>query len=319
MNFRFMNDHFIKAYDRIKDQIHHTPILTSDTLNQIFGVNLYFKCENLQKGGAFKIRGALNAVLNKKLNHDIKGIITHSSGNHAQAIAIVGKLLNLPTIVVMPKNAPKVKMNATKSYGAKVILCKPTQKDRENTVNEIIAKNGYEMIHPYDDDDIIFGAGSVGIELHQQIKDLDYILVPLGGGGLLSGIAMYTKTHNKNCKVIGVEPENADDALRSIRNKKRVTSHHPDTICDGLLTTLSERTYEKIINYVDDIVTVSDYDTIKAMQLVYERMKMVVEPSGIVGLAAINQHSIFKGKKVAIVISGGNVDMQNFFENYNFN
>ena len=314
-----MNDHFIKAYDRIKDQVHHTPVLTSDTLNEIFGVDLYFKCENLQKGGAFKIRGALNAVLNKKLNHDIKGIITHSSGNHAQAIAIVGKLLNLPTIVVMPKNAPKVKMNATKSYGAEVILCKPTQKDRENTVNDIISKNGYEMIHPYDDDDIIFGAGSVGIELHQQIKDLDYIVVPLGGGGLLSGIAMYTKTYNKNCKIIGVEPENANDALQSIRNKKRVTSHNPDTICDGLLTTLSERTYDKIINYVDDIVTVSDEETIKAMQLVYERMKMVVEPSGIVGLAAIKQNSIFKGKKVGIVISGGNVDMQSFFENYNLN
>ena len=314
-----MNDHFIKAYDRIKDQVHHTPVLTSDTLNEIFGVDLYFKCENLQKGGAFKIRGALNAVLNKKLNHDIKGIITHSSGNHAQAIAIVGKLLKLPTIVVMPKNAPKVKMNATKSYGAEVILCKPTQKDRENTVNDIISKNGYEMIHPYDDDDIIFGAGSVGLELHHQIKDLDYIVVPLGGGGLLSGIAMYTKTYNKNCKIIGVEPENANDALQSIRNKKRVTSHHPDTICDGLLTTLSERTYDKIINYVDDIVTVSDEETIKAMQLVYERMKMVVEPSGIVGLAAIKQNSIFKGKRVGIVISGGNVDMQSFFENYNLN
>lgn len=314
-----MNDHFIKAYDRIKDQVHHTPVLTSDTLNEIFGVDLYFKCENLQKGGAFKIRGALNAVLNKKLKHDIKGIITHSSGNHAQAIAIVGKLLKLPTIVVMPKNAPKVKMNATKSYGAEVILCKPTQKDRENTVNDIISKNGYEMIHPYDDDDIIFGAGSVGIELHQQIKDLDYIVVPLGGGGLLSGIAMYTKTYSKNCKIIGVEPENANDALQSIRNKKRVTSHNPDTICDGLLTTLSERTYDKIINYVDDIVTVSDEETIKAMQLVYERMKMVVEPSGIVGLAAIKRNSIFKGKKVGIVISGGNVDMQKFFENYNLN
>lgn len=314
-----MNDHFIKAYDRIKDQVHHTPVLTSDTLNEIFGVDLYFKCENLQKGGAFKIRGALNAVLNKKLKHDIKGIITHSSGNHAQAIAIVGKLLKLPTIVVMPKNAPKVKMNATKSYGAEVILCEPTQKDRENTVNDIISKNGYEMIHPYDDDDIIFGAGSVGIELHQQIKDLDYIVVPLGGGGLLSGIAMYTKTYSKNCKIIGVEPENANDALQSIRNKKRVTSHNPDTICDGLLTTLSERTYDKIINYVDDIVTVSDEETIKAMQLVYERMKMVVEPSGIVGLAAIKRNSIFKGKKVGIVISGGNVDMQKFFENYNLN
>lgn len=314
-----MNDHFIKAYDRIKDQVHHTPVLTSDTLNEIFGVDLYFKCENLQKGGAFKIRGALNAVLNKKLKHDIKGIITHSSGNHAQAIAIVGKLLKLPTIVVMPKNAPKVKMNATKSYGAEVILCEPTQKDRENTVNDIISKNGYEMIHPYDDDDIIFGAGSVGIELHQQIKDLDYIVVPLGGGGLLSGIAMYTKTYSKHCKIIGVEPENANDALQSIRNKKRVTSHNPDTICDGLLTTLSERTYDKIINYVDDIVTVSDEETIKAMQLVYERMKMVVEPSGIVGLAAIKRNSIFKGKKVGIVISGGNVDMQKFFENYNLN
>ena len=319
MNVGYMNDHFIKAYDRIKDQIHHTPVITSNTINEIFGVDLYFKCENLQKGGAFKIRGALNAVLNKKLNHDIKGIITHSSGNHAQAIAIVGKLLKLPTIVVMPKNAPKVKMNATKSYGAEVILCKPTQKDRENTVNDIISKNGYEMIHPYDDDDIIFGAGSVGLELHHQIKDLDYIVVPLGGGGLLSGIAMYTKTYSKNCKIIGVEPENANDALQSIRNKKRVTSHNPDTICDGLLTTLSERTYDKIINYVDDIVTVSDEETIKAMQLVYERMKMVVEPSGIVGLAAIKQNSIFKGKRVGIVISGGNVDMQSFFENYNLN
>jgi len=309
-------DKILEAAQRLNGIAHITPVLTSTQLNELTGASIFLKCENFQHGGAFKFRGAYNTISQLDEAQKQIGIITHSSGNHAQAVAKTGKLLGIKTVIVMPENAPQVKVNATRGYGAEVVFCKPTQEARVDTVNQLIAEFGYQLVHPFDNDNIIAGAATASVELFEQVDDLDYILAPVGGGGLISGTGLYTKLSNKATKVIAAEPYGADDAYRSITNKTHITDQQPKTIADGLRTTLSELTLGYIRDYVDEIIRVSDQETIKAMRYLFERMKIVVEPSGAVPVAAVINHpERFANKQVGIIISGGNLDMGSLFDN----
>ncbi len=299
-----------KAHERIKPFIHRTPVLSSSSINKITGASVYFKCENLQKVGAFKFRGATNAVL--LLNDDAKklGVATHSSGNHAAALALAAKNMGIKAYVVMPETAPQIKKNAVASYGAEITFCKPTLAARESTLTEVIAKTGATMIHPYNNFNIISGQGTAALELLDEIQDLDIVMAPVGGGGLLSGTSIAVKGINPKVKVIAAEPKNADDAYRSFKSGYLIPSENPNTIADGLLTSLADLTFKIISEKVDDIVTVSEKSIIEAMRLVWERMKIIIEPSSAVPLAAILEHKqLFLGEKVGIILSGGNVDL----------
>lgn len=306
----------INAYQRIKPFIHRTPILTSSSINEISGAQLLFKCENFQKVGAFKTRGAMNAVLSLTKEGLCKGVCTHSSGNHAQALALAAHENKVEAFIVMPNNAPKVKLEAVRGYGANVILCEPTLKAREEGVEKIVKEKGALFIPPFDDDRIITGQGTTAIEVYEELEDkLDFILAPIGGGGLLSGTALTTKYMSPATKVIGCEPEGADDAFQSFNKKELIPSLNPTTIADGLLTSLSERTFEIIINNVDEILTVNDKEIIEALMLTWERMKIIIEPSSAVCLAAVLKNKEhFKNKNVGIIISGGNVDFSKIIE-----
>jgi threonine dehydratase len=276
------------------------------------GCNLFFKCENFQKVGSFKARGALNAVLILHPSQIQKGIATHSSGNHAQALAYAGKLVGAKTTIIMPSNAPKPKVDAVRSYGAEIIFCEPNQKAREETLLAFIEKTNALFIHPYDNFNVIAGQGTCAKEFLEENLKLDYILVPIGGGGLCSGTLIATKALSTVTRVIGVEPEGANDAYSSIRDNRIYPSIEPKTIADGLLTSLSQRTFTIIKNNIDEIVTVSDDSIVFAMKMIFERMKIVVEPSGAVPLAGVFQHpEIFTGKNIGIIISGGNADISN--------
>lgn len=277
----------------------------------MFGSDIYFKCENFQKVGAFKSRGAVNAVFS--LNHQqvIHGVGTHSSGNHAQALARAGKLKNVPAYIVMPENAPEVKVNAVKNYEGIITFCKPTLQDREDTLAEVINQTGATEIHPYDNYKVIEGQATCAKELIESVEELDIILCPVGGGGLLSGTALSAKVFSAKTRVIACEPEGADDAFRSFRLGEIIPSTNPNTIADGLLTSLGERNFPIIQKYVDDIITVSEESIIKAMWLIFERMKIVVESSAAVPLAAILEGKVtVKNKKLGIILSGGNVDLK---------
>ncbi|MCX7909708.1 MAG: threonine/serine dehydratase [Ignavibacteria bacterium] len=299
----------IDAHKRIQPYIHRTPIITSKSLNSIAGCNLFFKCENFQKVGAFKARGALNAVLLLEKTKLSNGIATHSSGNHAQAIAYAGKIVGTKTTIIMPSSASIPKISAVRSYGAEIIFCEPTQQSREETLNSFIEKTKAIFIHPYDNFNVIAGQGTVAKELLEDVSNLDFILTPVGGGGLLSGTLLTTKATSPNTKVIGVEPSGADDAYRSIRDNKIYPSINPKTIADGLLTSLSQRTFYIIKNLVEKIITVSEQAIINAMKLLFERAKIVVEPSGAVPFAGVLEYpEIFQSKNIGIIISGGNVD-----------
>jgi len=288
--------------------------MTSTTLNDSLNCECYFKCENFQKIGAFKFRGALNAVSSLSEEEKKKGVITHSSGNHAQALALAAKIMNVKAVIVMPENAPKVKVAATKDYGAEVVFCGSKPGDREEAVKPLIEKYGYTLIHPSDDPRIYLGAGTAAYELIKEVGELDYVFAPVGGGGLLSGTAIATKGLLPNAKVIAVEPKNADDAYRSFKIGKIVPSINPNTIADGLRTQLGINTFKVVMDKVDDIITVSENEIVDAMQFLWERMKLVVEPSGAVSLAGVksNQIDVFK-KKIGIIISGGNIDLTDFF------
>ncbi|NHJ86973.1 MAG: threonine/serine dehydratase [Asgard group archaeon] len=302
------------AYNRIKGIVNKTPVMTSTTLNDSLNCECYFKCENFQKIGAFKFRGALNAVSSLSEEEKKKGVITHSSGNHAQALALAAKIMNVKAVIVMPENAPKVKVAATKDYGAEVVFCGSKPGDREEAVKPLIEKYGYTLIHPSDDPRIYLGAGTAAYELIKEVGELDYVFAPVGGGGLLSGTAIATKGLLPNAKVIAVEPKNADDAYRSFKIGKIVPSINPNTIADGLRTQLGINTFKVVMDKVDDIITVSENEIVDAMQFLWERMKLVVEPSGAVSLAGVksNQIDVFK-KKIGIIISGGNIDLTDFF------
>ncbi len=298
------------AYERIKPFIHQTPVLTSKLLNNRFNSELLFKCENFQKAGSFKSRGAVNAIslLPKAILK--KGVATHSSGNFAQALARAASILNVPSFIVMPENAPQVKVEAVREYCGNITFCKPTLSAREETLEKVIEKTGASEIHPYDNYDIIAGQGTSTLELCRDYPNIDTILCPVGGGGLISGTALSAAYFGKGIEVIGCEPIGADDAFKSLRAGKIIPSIFPITIADGLLTSLGERNFPIIQKYVSDIVTVSEDSMLEAMQLVYERMKIVIEPSSAVPLAALIENKIdVRNRKVGIILSGGNVEL----------
>ncbi len=301
------------SYQRIQPFVHQTPVLTSQYFNEITEATLFFKCENFQKVGAFKYRGATNAVLQLSEAQKAKGVIAHSSGNHAQALALAAKRQGVKAHIIMPNNAPKVKSEAVAGYGAKITYCKPTLAARESAVASLIEQFGYTEIHPFDNEHIIAGQATVALELMEELQDLDIIIAPVGGGGLLSGTALAAHYFGKGIKVYGAEPQGADDAKRSLDLGKLIPMIDPSTIADGLLTSLSPRTFSIIKNHVTDIFTVSEDEIIAAMKLVWERMKIIIEPSSAVPVAAaLKNKEVFKGKRVGIIISGGNVDLSNF-------
>lgn len=302
------------AYERIKTVINKTPVMTSRTLNAQLNASVYFKCENFQRMGAFKFRGAYNTI--SQLNQEQKriGIITHSSGNHAQAVALASKLLGVKAVIVMPENSPSVKVNATRGYGAEVVFCESNLKSRETTTNKLIEEHGYILIHPYDNDNVICGAGTATLELLNEIKDINMVFAPVGGGGLLSGTCIASKGFNPAIKVYGCEPKLADDTFRSLKAGKIMTNDHPDTIADGLRTNLCERTFKIIRENIEEIVTITEEEILDAMRFLWERMKLVVEPSGAVSLAGVSLKKVeVKNKKIGVIISGGNIDLDDFF------
>ncbi len=300
----------IAASDRIKDFVHRTPVLSSALLNQQFKCNLYFKCENFQKVGAFKSRGAMNAVLSLSKEQLKNGVCTHSSGNHAQALARAAKILGTKAYIVMPKTAPSVKVAAVKQYGGEITFCKPTLDARESSLKKIILKTDATEIHPYNDYRIICGQATAAKELFEQAPELNKIIAPVGGGGLLSGTALSTNYFSSQTKVIAAEPEMANDAFKSYYEGKFIPSVNPKTIADGLLTSLGTLTYPLILKYVDQIVTANEKNIIAAMKLIWERIKIIIEPSSAVPLAAIMENKLdVKGQNVGIILSGGNVDL----------
>ncbi|EDX74300.1 Pyridoxal-phosphate dependent enzyme superfamily [Coleofasciculus chthonoplastes PCC 7420] len=299
------------AVKRLRTHAHITPVLTSTTVNQRTQAQAFFKCENFQRTGSFKFRGAFNALSQLSTAQKQRGVITYSSGNHAQAIALSCQLLNIPTTIVMPENAPDVKLAATRGYGAEVILYEPAETIREELAKKLAAERHLTIIPPYDHPDIIAGQGTVAKELIEQIGQLDILLVCCGGGGLLSGCAITAKTLFPNCRVIGVEPERADDATRSFYSKTLHKCHNPDTIADGARTpSLGQFTFPLVLNYVDDMITVSEDAIRRTLTFLWERLKIVVEPTGTLAAAALLEGQITApGKRIGVIISGGNVDL----------
>ena len=286
------------AHKRIKPFIHRTPVLTSRQLNRIFDCELYFKCENFQKVGAFKFRGATNAVLSLTDDQKKHGVVTHSSGNHAAALALAAGMNGIKAFIVMPENAPSVKKDAVAGYGASITFCKPTLQAREETCRAIMEKEGATLVHPYDNFNVICGQGTAALELLEDIGDLDMIVAPVGGGGLMSGTSTCAKGINDRIKVIGAEPLNANDAWKSFKTGILTPSVNPLTIADGLLTSLSELTFSIIRKNVDDIFTAEEDSIISSMKLVWERMKIIIEPSSATVLAVIKENpGFFKGKE----------------------
>jgi len=303
-----------EAHKRIKEIANPTPVMASSTLDELTRSKCFLKCENFQRTGAFKFRGALNALSELSPEQRTKGVITHSSGNHAQALALAARLLRIRAIVVMPRNARPVKVAATKGYGAKIIFCGTQPTDREMAVTPLIKKHGYVFIHPCNDRRIIAGAGTVAYELIKEVGELDYVFCPVGGGGLLSGTAIAAKGLLPSCKVIGVEPKNADDAFQSFKAGKIIPVKNPNTIADGLRTSLGNITFGIIREKVDQIIIVSEEEIVDAMRFLWERMKLVVEPSGAVSLAgALSKQIDLESQRVGMIISGGNIDLTDFF------
>ncbi|MFO0570339.1 MAG: pyridoxal-phosphate dependent enzyme [Polyangiaceae bacterium] len=305
-------DAILTAQKTIAPHAHATPVLTSTTLNRLAGRKLYLKCENLQKVGAFKIRGALNAVL--RLPEDVarRGVVTHSSGNHAQALALAAKTRGIPAHVVMPEGSTRVKRDAVLGYGARIVSCEPTLEARERTAREVADETGATLIPPYDHPDVIAGQGTVALELLEQVPELDAVIAPIGGGGLASGIAIALKARAPGTLVFGAEPQGADDAARSKAKGELLPQTDPRTIADGLRAGLGELTWPIIRDRVDRIFTVSDTEIVGAMRLVMERMKLVVEPSGVVSVAVALSDVVRSMPglgRVGVVISGGNVDL----------
>ncbi|MBF89583.1 MAG: serine dehydratase [Candidatus Marinimicrobia bacterium] len=305
-----LNDIY-SAADRILPYAHITPVMTSSFINKITQSEIYFKCENFQKVGAFKFRGACNTVFSLTNSEAIKGVGTHSSGNHAAAVAFAAKLRGIKAHVVMPKSAPEIKKEAVASYGADITFCEPTLEAREITLKQVINKTGAFEIHPFDEPRVIAGQGTATLELLKEIEDLDAILTPIGGGGLICGTAIAATKLNDSISIIGTEPKNADDAYQSFKLGTLIPQINPNTIADGLRTSLSELTFSIIKKYVDEIITVTEEEIIHAMQIILERMKIVVEPSCAVPLAAVlKKNSNLKNKKIGIILTGGNVDLQ---------
>ncbi len=300
----------IQAAERIQPYLHNTPVLTCDAIDELAGAELFFKCENFQKAGAFKSRGATYAVLSYD-PYDIKqGVATHSSGNHAAALARAARLMNIPAYIVMPEDSSKVKVAAVKTYEGRITFCKPTLEARESKLNEVLNETNAFEIHPYNNYAIIAGQATAAYELIAVQPKLDTLITPVGGGGLLSGTALTAHHFSPGTRVVGAEPSGADDAYQSFYQKKFIPSVSPDTISDGLRTSLGSLTFPIIRRLVSDIFTVNDHATVEAMKLIWERMKIIVEPSSAVALAIVLKHRHrFEGQKIGIILSGGNVDL----------
>ncbi|QHP76504.1 threo-3-hydroxy-L-aspartate ammonia-lyase [Proteus vulgaris] len=303
-----------EAHQRILPYLNKTPVLTSRTINELTGAQFYFKCENFQRMGAFKFRGAMNALSQFNDQQRKNGVVTFSSGNHAQAIALSAKLLGIPATIIMPEDAPKAKMEATKGYGGRVITYNRYTEDREEIGQQLAQKEGLTLIPPYDHPHIIAGQGTATKELFDEVGELDMLFVPLGGGGLLSGSLLSTKALSPDCKVFGIEPLAGNDGQQSLRKGEIIHIDTPKTIADGAQTQhLGNYTFEIIRNNVDDILTATDEELISAMQFYAQRMKIIVEPTGCLSLAAARQFGDkLKGKKIGIIISGGNVDIAQY-------
>jgi len=300
------------AHERIQSFIHRTPVLTSASIDEIAGCTIFFKCENFQKVGAFKMRGAANAVFSMDSTARVKGFATHSSGNHGQAVARAAKLADAPAYIVMPNNSNQVKLDAVAGYGAEVVLCEPNDASRQNTCNEIVERTGVHFIHPFDDYQIIAGQATASKELVDEIPELDSITCPIGGGGLAAGTCLSAKYFSTKTRVIGTEPEAVNDAYLSFQKGEIDPGNPQPTLADGLRTTVGKKTFEIIKENLDRILTVSEEEMIDAMQLVWERMKILIEPSSAVPLAAILKNKPqFENQRVGIIITGGNVDIKN--------
>jgi len=298
------------AHKLIQQYAHRTPVMTSRLINEIVGGELFLKCENLQKVGAFKFRGACNAVFSLSEEDAAQGVATHSSGNHAAALARAAQMRGIAAHIVMPSNSPEIKKKAVAGYGAKITFCEPTLQARESTLAKVVEETGATEIHPYNNFNVIAGQGTAAKELIEDAGTFDIVMAPVGGGGLLSGTAISTKHLLPECKVIAAEPAGADDAFRSFQSKKIIPSVQPKTIADGLLTSLGDRNFAIIMDKVDDIVTVSEEAIVEAMRLIWERMKIIIEPSSAVPLAAILEKKVdVQNKKVGIILSGGNLDL----------
>ena len=299
-----------QAAERIKPYAHRTPVLTNESLNQKVGAQVYLKCENLQKVGAFKFRGACNAVYSLTDEEAAHGVVTHSSGNHAQALALAAKMRGIPAYIVMPSNAPQVKKDAVAGYGGQITFCEPTLAARESTMEGIRQKTGATVVHPYDNEKVIAGQGTAAMELLEDVPDLDVIITPVGGGGLLSGTSIAAMGLKKGIRMIAGEPEKADDAFRSLQAGRIIPSENPKTIADGLLTSLGALTFPIIQQNVEQIVTVSEAGIIATMKFVWERAKIIIEPSSAVAIGVLWENKInLHGLKIGVIISGGNVDL----------
>ena len=300
----------LECQKKIRPFIHKTPILTSQLINEIVGANLFFKCENFQKMGAFKMRGAINAITKLTDQEKSKGVVTHSSGNFAQAVSLASKTLGVTAHIVMPSSAPKVKQEAVMGYGGRITICEPTLKARKFEANKIVQEIGATFIHSSDDIDVIIGNSTVGLELIEEHPNLDYIFTPVGGGGLLAGTVLSAHYFGNNCKVIGGEPFEVDDAYRSLKSGKIETNSTTNTLADGLKTELGKVNFPIIQKYVNSIIRVTEDDIIVAMRLIWERMKIIIEPSSAVAFAAVlKEKEHFKKKKIGVILSGGNVDV----------
>jgi threonine dehydratase len=303
-------DTLTSVRELITPHIHHTPVMTNSTINRMLGANVFFKCENFQKAGAFKFRGATHAVLGLGKEEARRGVATHSSGNHAQALALAASLRGIKAYIVMPESAPRIKVEAVKAYGGEITFCLPVLSEREATLKKVIERTGAVEIHPYNDYRIIAGQASAAAEVFDAIGSPDIIMAPVGGGGLLSGTILSTRYFSPKTKVYAAEPLNANDAWKSFKQKKWVPSDNPQTIADGLRTSLGSLTFPIIMDGVEDILTTTEEAIIEAMILIWERVKIIVEPSAAVPLAAMLEHSsTFAGKKAAIILSGGNADL----------
>ncbi len=302
----------LEAHNRIAGWVHRTPVLTCRAIDRIAGCEVLFKCENFQKAGAFKFRGATNAVFAMDNDSALKGVATHSSGNHAAALALAASNRGIRAHIVMPETAPPVKKKAVSGYGADITFCAPTLESREKTLEEVLARTGATIVHPYNNFDVICGQATAVKELIEEAGRPDVVIVPVGGGGLLSGTAIAAKNMSGRCRVIAAEPENADDAFRSFKTGVLQPALPPDTVADGLLTSLGQLTFNIMMEYVDDVICASEKEIISAMRLVWERMKIVIEPSSAVPLAVLTgNRELFAGKRVGIILTGGNADLDN--------
>ncbi|WP_298903985.1 threonine/serine dehydratase [uncultured Psychroserpens sp.] len=303
-------ENLIACHNRIKPYIHKTPVLNSRLINNLVGAELFFKCENFQKTGAYKMRGATNAIMLLTNEQKTKGVVTHSSGNFAQALSLAAQSLDVKATIIMPSNSPKVKKDAVKEYGGHIITCEPTIEAREAAANHVIKKSGATFIHPSNDPNVILGQGTACMELLNEIPNLDVVCCPIGGGGLIAGSALSAHHFGQHCNVFGGEPFEADDAYRSLRSGKIETNKTANTIADGLRTQLGHHNFPIIREHVKEIIRVTEQEIVQAMRYVWERMKIIIEPSSAVAVAAIlKEKEQFKNKKVGIVISGGNVDV----------